>query len=103
MNVSNDLSIQFEESALLITNCGRNFDNDTLLKLYGYYKQSTVGNCNIEEPSYFSFKEKAKWTAWNNCKSLKKQQAMKLYIKLVNELLNNELLNNELLNNDSEN
>jgi acyl-CoA-binding protein len=87
MDISNDLQIKFEESALLITNCGRNFDNDTLLKLYGYYKQSIYGDCNTVEPSYFSFKEKAKWTAWNNCKSLKKQQAVKQYIKLVNELL----------------
>ena len=89
MDISNDLQIKFEESALLITNCVRNLDNDTLLKLYGYYKQSIHGDCNIEEPSYFSFKEKAKWTAWNNCKGMPKEIAQVKYIKLVYKLTNN--------------
>jgi len=63
--------IDEREGSVICTECGLVLE-EKLFKFYGHN---------------FSFKEKAKWTAWNNCKSLKKQQAMKQYIKLVNELL----------------
>lgn len=81
------LNNEFEESVRLIKSSKKSFDNDTLLKLYGYYKQAIIGDCNILEPSFWQLKEKAKWDAWNQHKSMKKTQAMKQYIKLVNKLL----------------
>lgn len=65
----------------------KNFDNDTLLKLYGYYKQATIGDCNIECPSFWQLKEKAKWEAWEQHRGIKKFYAMKKYNNLVYELL----------------
>jgi diazepam-binding inhibitor (GABA receptor modulator, acyl-CoA-binding protein) len=38
--------------------------NDELLKLYGLFKQSTVGNCNTDRPGAFDFTGKAKWDSW---------------------------------------
>lgn len=81
------LILDFEKSAENIKSCGKNFDNDTLLSLYGYYKQSTIGDCNIDCPSFWQVKEKAKWEAWNQHKGTKKEHAMKLYIKKVAKLL----------------
>ena len=81
-----ELLSQFEEAAKQIKQSGKSFDNETLLKLYGYFKQSTVGDCNTESPSFFQLKEKAKWEEWNNHKGMKNTHAMKKYIKLVNEL-----------------
>lgn len=87
MGKNEELEIEFNKAAKDIKDSGKSFDNDTLLKLYGYFKQSTVGDCDTACPSFFQLKEKAKWEAWNNHKGMKKTHAMKKYIKLVEELL----------------
>ena len=87
MSKSEDLKKEFDETAEKIWNSGKTFDNDTTLKLYGYYKQANSGDCDIESPSFYQFKEKAKWDAWAQNKGMKNSHAMKKYIKLVNELL----------------
>ena len=61
-------------------------DDDTLLSLYGYFKQATVGDVNTEKPSFFNFKETAKWSAWEKMKGIQKIQAQGQYIKLVKDL-----------------
>lgn len=61
-------------------------DDATLLSLYGYYKQATVGDINTEKPSFFNFKETSKWTAWEKVKGMQKLQAQGNYIKLVKDL-----------------
>lgn len=87
MAKSDDLIQEFTDSAEQIKNCGKNFDDDTLLKLYGYYKQANKGDCDIECPSFWQVKEKAKWEAWNQHKGMTSEHAMKRYIKLVSKLL----------------
>jgi len=87
MGCSKNLAQEFENSSKLITDCGKTFDNDILLKLYGYYKQASLGDCNTECPSFWNIKDKAKWEAWNQHKGMKKDHSMKRYIKLVSELL----------------
>jgi diazepam-binding inhibitor (GABA receptor modulating acyl-CoA-binding protein) len=49
-------------------------DNDTLLNLYGLYKQATLGDCNTSKPSFFDPKGQAKWTAWNDNNGQPKKQ-----------------------------
>ena len=34
------------------------------LKIYGLYKLSTIGKCNVDEPSMFYWKRKEMWKAW---------------------------------------
>ena len=46
--------------------------SDDLLFFYGRYKQSTVGPCNTEKPSFFDFAGKQKWNAWNNIGNMSK-------------------------------
>jgi diazepam-binding inhibitor (GABA receptor modulating acyl-CoA-binding protein) len=87
MGKNEELENEFNKAAKDIKDSGKSFDNDTLLKLYGYFKQSTMGDCDTSCPSFFQLKEKAKWEAWNNYKGMKKSHAMKKYIKLVEELL----------------
>ena len=64
-------------------------DNDTLLLLYGYYKQATCQNCDINEPYRIYYKEHAKYEAWNNNKGMSKEEAMKLYVRKVKNILEN--------------
>jgi diazepam-binding inhibitor (GABA receptor modulating acyl-CoA-binding protein) len=61
-------------------------DDATLLSLYGFYKQATVGDVNTEKPSFFNFKETSKWNAWEKVKGMQKIQAQGNYIKLVKDL-----------------
>ena len=62
-------------------------EHDDLLYLYGFYKQATVGDCNVEKPSFFDFKGKAKYDSWVERQGINTDLAMKYYIKKVNRLL----------------
>lgn len=66
-------------------------DNDTLLKLYGLYKQATIGNCNIPQPWVFNVEARAKWDAWNSNFGKTKQQAEDQYVKLVEKLIKKDV------------
>jgi acyl-CoA-binding protein len=62
-------------------------DNQTLLKLYSLYKQSTEGDVNTDAPSNpFDFVAKAKHESWSSLKGKGKDDAMQEYIAPVNKL-----------------
>jgi len=62
-------------------------DNETLLKLYSLFKQSTEGDCTGEPPSNpFDFVNKAKHEAWSGLRGTLPATAMQEYIQLVNKL-----------------
>ncbi|XP_041623315.1 acyl-CoA-binding domain-containing protein 7 [Vulpes lagopus] len=62
-------------------------DDEELKELYGLYKQSVVGDINIECPGMLDLKGKAKWEAWNLQKGLSKEDAMSAYISKAKELI----------------
>ncbi len=62
--------------------------NDTLLKLYAYFKQATAGDATGERPGGFDFVRQAKFDAWTKVKGTSAQEAMKHYIELVASLKN---------------
>ncbi len=82
-----ELVIKFEKAAKDIKDSGMNLDNDTMLSLYGYYKQALEGDCNIAAPGFFDFKAKAKYDVWMQNKGTDKETAMKKYIKKVEKIL----------------
>ncbi|XP_058475142.1 acyl-CoA-binding protein-like [Solea solea] len=57
-----------------------------MIELYGLYKQATVGDVNIEYPGMFDFMAKGKWNAWNAKKGVSREEAMDMYVKLVDTL-----------------
>lgn len=62
-------------------------DNDTLLKLYSLYKQSTEGDAPAEGPANaFDFVAKFKHEAWVKLNGTSKDAAMQQYVDLVTEL-----------------
>jgi diazepam-binding inhibitor (GABA receptor modulating acyl-CoA-binding protein) len=61
-------------------------DNDTLLELYSYYKQATEGDVSGDRPGAFDFVARAKYDAWKARQGLRKDIAMRGYIKLVEHL-----------------
>ncbi|CAL1611150.1 unnamed protein product [Knipowitschia caucasica] len=58
-----------------------------LLDLYGLYKQSIVGDVNIDKPGMMDVKGKAKWEAWNSHNGTSKDDAMSAYITLAKEII----------------
>jgi len=65
---------------------------EVIMKIYGLYKQTTVGDINISKPGFFStdLKSKAKYDAWQKYKGLSKDDAKLEYIKTVQELIHQE-------------
>ncbi|XP_070709219.1 acyl-CoA-binding domain-containing protein 5A [Pempheris klunzingeri] len=54
--------------------------NDMMLKFYSYYKQATVGACNIPRPGFWDAVGKAKWDAWSSLGDMPKEEAMSAYV-----------------------
>ena len=72
-----DISNTFHRFTQLVHLLPMKPNDDDLLCLYGYYKQSTLGDCMISRPTgLFDFKEKKKWDAWNGNKGMKKEESM---------------------------
>lgn len=65
-----------------------NYTTENKLDMYKYYKQATVGDCNVPEPWKMYFETHAKWSAWYSIKGMSKEEAMKEYIDLYNMLKN---------------
>ena len=81
-----DLRIRFEEASRESQTLSERPDNNTLLQLYALYKQATIGNVNTSRPGTFDFVGRAKWDAWEKLKGTSTQEAMQMYIDLVDQL-----------------
>ena len=63
--------------------------NDTLLQLYAFYKQASIGDVNVPPPvNPFDFVAKAKYEAWAALQGKTNKDAEQDYINLVNKLKN---------------
>lgn len=60
--------------------------NDSLLKIYSLYKQSTTGDVSGKRPGMLDLRGRAKFDAWNKLKGTDKNQAMQDYIDHVASL-----------------
>lgn len=61
-------------------------DNDSLLELYSYFKQASEGDVAGERPGAFDFVARAKFDAWAAREGMKREVAMRGYVKLVEHL-----------------
>lgn len=78
----------FEEATQKVKLLKTKPDDNTLLKLYGLYKQATIGDCNISKPYFYQMEQLAKWNAWNDLKGKTTETAKKQYVDLVQKLIN---------------
>lgn len=81
-----DLKTRFEQAAAQAQKLSRRPDNDTLLKLYALYKQSTSGDVSGKRPGMFDMVGQAKYDAWAKVKGTGSEAAMEQYIALVEKL-----------------
>ncbi|XP_031614776.1 acyl-CoA-binding domain-containing protein 5-B-like isoform X3 [Oreochromis aureus] len=62
--------------------------DDMMLMFYSYYKQATMGPCNISRPTgFWDTHGKAKWDAWSSLGNMTKEEAMKSYIENIQLIL----------------
>lgn len=80
------LEDQFKSAQADVQKLSERPDNDTLLELYSFYKQATEGDVAGDKPSAFDFKARAKYDAWEARKGMKREVAMKAYVRLVEHL-----------------
>jgi acyl-CoA-binding protein len=57
--------------------------NSVLLNLYGLYKRSTEGACNIAKPSVTNVQASQRYSAWRQCSRLSEGEAMRAYVLAV--------------------
>lgn len=80
------LQEEFEKAAASTKEFTQRPSNEELLELYALYKQATEGDVSGERPGGFDFKAIAKYDAWEELRGRTKEQAMKEYITLVDNL-----------------
>ncbi|XP_018410673.1 PREDICTED: acyl-CoA-binding domain-containing protein 4 [Nanorana parkeri] len=54
---------------------------EEMLLFYSYYKQATVGPCNITRPGFWDPIGRYKWDAWNKLGQMSQEDAMGAYIR----------------------
>ena len=81
------LEEEFNKYSEIVKNLKETPEDDVLLTLYGLYKQSTEGDCNIDEPGFLNFKAKRKYNAWKDQEGLEINKAIKYYIREVKRLI----------------
>ena len=61
-------------------------DNATLLKIYGLYKQATLGDNQEKKPGFSDVVGRAKWEAWDSYRGLASDCARQQYVDLIDTL-----------------
>ena len=81
-----DLQSRFEQATRDIQSLPERPDNDTLLRLYGLYKQGAEGDVSGAKPGFFDFVGTAKYEAWAKLKGTAADDAKQKYVDLVKKL-----------------
>ncbi|MBK6004603.1 acyl-CoA-binding protein [Ramlibacter ginsenosidimutans] len=81
-----DLNADFEAAVANSKKLSQRPDNATLLKIYGLYKQATLGDVTEKKPGFGDMIGRAKWDAWNACKGTSADDAKQQYVALIRSL-----------------
>ncbi|CAF1014339.1 unnamed protein product [Adineta ricciae] len=101
MASSKDLEERFNRAVTTIQNLPADGiiqpSNLTKLIFYGLYKQALLGPCKEARPSVFNYVSRAKWEAWDRCRTMTKEQAMLAYIDEIRKIIETLPQTNEVL------
>jgi acyl-CoA-binding protein len=81
-----DLQTDFDAAVANSSKLAERPDNATLLKLYGLYKQASVGDNTEKKPGFSDMIGRAKWDAWNGLKGTSSDDAKRQYAQLIESL-----------------
>lgn len=85
-DLETELKDRFLSAADFLRSKAHQLDSPQLLELYAHYKQATTGECTTPRPRWHEMAGKQKWDAWKNLNNMSKDDAMKVYIRLVSEI-----------------
>ena len=77
---------EFLDAQAKVEGLYKRMGNETLRKVYAYYKQATQGDVSGRRPSAIRFRDRIKFDAWSSITGMSKEDAMTAYIDLVNNL-----------------
>ncbi|MBP6562411.1 MAG: acyl-CoA-binding protein [Neisseriaceae bacterium] len=81
-----ELAKKFEQAQADVKSLAERPDNNSLLKLYSFYKQATEGDVTGEAPGMFDLVGKRKHEAWAKISGMSADEAMQGYIAEVERL-----------------
>jgi acyl-CoA-binding protein len=81
-----DLKTRFEQAVADSKTLSERPDNQTLLKLYGLYKQASSGDADGKRPGFSDMVGRAKYDAWAAVKGTDSATAMQQYVDLIEDL-----------------
>jgi len=88
MSLNNDKLIAKFNKAIELVKTVETVSNENKLYLYAHYKQANNGDNTLPKPPLlFNIVNIAKWKAWYEISGMEKDEAMKLYISKVKDLL----------------
>ncbi|XP_074835050.1 acyl-CoA-binding domain-containing protein 4 isoform X2 [Carettochelys insculpta] len=59
---------------------------EVMLRFYSYYKQATVGSCEIPRPGFWDPIGRYKWDAWNRLGKMSREEAMAAYVSELKKI-----------------
>ncbi|THG96752.1 hypothetical protein EW145_g7724 [Phellinidium pouzarii] len=84
-------STNFEKAVSIVTGLPKDGPikptDEEKLYFYKYFKQGTVGDINTDRPGMLDFVGKAKWVAWKSVQGTSEEEAQKLYVEKLLEIL----------------
>ncbi|MFX1517820.1 MAG: acyl-CoA-binding protein [Promethearchaeota archaeon] len=83
--MSEEIKSEFEKAVERANNLP-NQPPEILLEMYGLYKQALVGDVTGKRPGRVKIKARYKYDAWASRKGMLQEEAMKLYIELIEKL-----------------
>lgn len=66
---------------------GKNFKDENRLALYALEQQALIGSCTEPKPWGWNVVESAKWQAWSQLQDMAPVEAMRLYVRLLEDEL----------------
>ncbi len=81
-----DLKARFEKAVAESKQLPEKPDNQTLLVIYGLYKQATEGEPTGKRPGFTDMVGRMKFDAWAAIKDKSSDEAMQEYIDLIESL-----------------
>lgn len=80
-------NVEFNNAVTAVVDLIISPSNEEKLEIYGLYKQATLGDVNIPQPSFFDFAGNAKWKSWQKMKGKSIEIAQNEYVELVEILV----------------
>jgi diazepam-binding inhibitor (GABA receptor modulating acyl-CoA-binding protein) len=80
-----NLKMKFDDAVKRANNLPNQLP-EVLLEMYGLYKQALVGDVTGKRPGRVKIKARYKYDAWVSKKGISQEEAMKLYIELIEKL-----------------